>query len=74
MYKAARIERCAIMITSIHGCLALTAVVSLWVSPACAVEFVTNHWYVTLKEPLSTEQVRDLVKGKGFSVVNQVSD
>ena len=35
-------------------------------------DVATNHWYVTLKEPLAVGQVRDLVKRSGFSVVNQV--
>lgn len=62
------------MITTTYGCL--TAVLCLCALPLPVVlsaEFVTNHWHVTLKEPLQTEQVRDLVKSGGFSVINQVS-
>ena len=64
------------MITGNYGCLA-AAVLSLCalVEPVeLSSEFVTNHWHVTLKEPLKTDEVRNLIKGSGFSVIDKVSN
>ena len=37
-------------------------------------EVVTNLWHVMLKEPLKTSEVRELIKGSGFSVIDKVSN
>ena len=64
------------MITGKYGCLAaaVLCLCALVVPVEPSSEFVTNHWYVTLKEPLKTDEVRNLIKGSGFSVIDKVSN
>ena len=64
------------MITRKYGCLAaaVLCLCALVVPVELSSEFVTNHWHVTLKEPLKTDEVRDLIKGSGFSVIDKVSN
>ena len=50
----------------------LTVVFTLLVTVS-GTEFATNNWYIKLKKPTSLEDVRDLVRRSGFSVVNKVS-
>ena len=66
------------MITGNYGCLAAAVLclcaLALVVPVELSSEVVTNHWHVTLKEPLKTGEVRDLIKGSGFSVIDKVSN